>query len=116
MQPLFVVAGPQSSWSRRRKLTLSELVDAPWILSTLEAESGSPFVEAFRADGDFHPEGPNAEPGGASVCRLRSRRRQAACPKQRGALTRPIGSTSSDLAVACGGWSHAAVSLEFVLL
>lgn len=54
MQPLFyeslvVVAGPQSSWSRRRKLTLSELVDVPWILSTLEAESGSPFVEAFRA-------------------------------------------------------------------
>lgn len=54
MQPLFyeplaVVAGPQSSWSRRRKLTLSALVDAPWILSTLEAESGSPFVEAFRA-------------------------------------------------------------------
>ncbi|OKO68494.1 hypothetical protein AC629_42085 [Bradyrhizobium sp. NAS80.1] len=54
MQPLFyeslvVVAGPQSSWSRRRKLTLSELVDVPWILSTLEAESGSPFVEAFRS-------------------------------------------------------------------
>ncbi|WP_407166550.1 LysR family transcriptional regulator [Bradyrhizobium sp. ORS 111] len=48
-EPLVVVAGPQSSWSRRRKLTLSELVDAPWILSTLEAESGSPFVEAFRA-------------------------------------------------------------------
>lgn len=54
MQPLFyeslvVVAGPQSTWSRRRKLTLSELVDVPWILSTLEAESGSPFVEAFRS-------------------------------------------------------------------
>lgn len=54
MQPLFyeslvVVAGPQSSWSRRRKLTLSELVDVPWILSTLEAEPGSPFVEAFRS-------------------------------------------------------------------
>ncbi len=48
-EPLVVVAGPQSPWSRRRNLTLSELVDAPWILSTLEAESGSPFVEAFRA-------------------------------------------------------------------
>jgi DNA-binding transcriptional LysR family regulator len=48
-EPLVVVAGPQSSWSRRRKLTLSELVAAPWILSTLEAEPGSPFVEAFRA-------------------------------------------------------------------
>ncbi len=48
-EPLVVVAGPQSSWSRRRKLTLSELVDAPWILSTLEAEPGSRFVEACRA-------------------------------------------------------------------
>lgn len=47
-EPLVVVASPQSSWSRRRKLTLSELIDAPWILSTLEAEPGSPFVEAFR--------------------------------------------------------------------
>ena len=46
---LHVVAGPQSSWSRRRKLTLSEFIDAPWILSTLEAESGSPFAEACRA-------------------------------------------------------------------
>lgn len=48
-EPLVVVAGPQNALSRRRKLTLSELVDAPWILSTLEVEPGSPFVEAFRA-------------------------------------------------------------------
>lgn len=48
-EPLVVVAGPQNTLSRRRKLTLSELVDAPWILSTLEVEPGSPFVEAFRA-------------------------------------------------------------------
>ncbi|MGL3105185.1 LysR family transcriptional regulator [Bradyrhizobium sp. BR 1432] len=48
-EPLVVVAGPQSSWSRRRKLSLSELVDAPWILSTLETEPGSPFVKACRA-------------------------------------------------------------------
>jgi DNA-binding transcriptional LysR family regulator len=48
-EPLVVVAGPENSLSRRRKLALSELVDAPWILSTLEAEPGSPFVEACRA-------------------------------------------------------------------
>lgn len=48
-EPLVVVAGPQSPWARRRKLALSELVDAPWILSTLEAESSSPFVKAFHA-------------------------------------------------------------------
>lgn len=47
-EPLIVVAGPQSEWARRRKLTLADLVDAPWILSQLEAEDGSPFVEAFR--------------------------------------------------------------------
>jgi DNA-binding transcriptional LysR family regulator len=48
-EPLVVVAGPQNTLSRRRKLTLSELVDAPWILSTLEVEPRSPFVEAFSA-------------------------------------------------------------------
>lgn len=50
-EPLVVVAGPQSEWARRRKLTLAELVEAPWILSPLEAEDGSPFAEAFRAAG-----------------------------------------------------------------
>jgi DNA-binding transcriptional LysR family regulator len=48
-EPLVVVAGPHNAWSRRRKVTLAELAGAPWILSTLEAEPGSPFVEAFRA-------------------------------------------------------------------
>jgi DNA-binding transcriptional LysR family regulator len=48
-EPLVIVAGPQSPWARRRKLALSDLVDAPWILSMLEAEPGSPFVEAFQA-------------------------------------------------------------------
>ena len=48
-EPLIIVAGPRSAWVRRRRLKLSELVDAPWILSSLEVEDGSPFVEAFRA-------------------------------------------------------------------
>ncbi len=48
-EPLVIVAGPRSQWTRRRRLKLSDLVEAPWILSTLEAEDGSPFVEAFRS-------------------------------------------------------------------
>ncbi|OKO87040.1 hypothetical protein AC630_01160 [Bradyrhizobium sp. AS23.2] len=48
-EPLLVVAGPKSPWARRRNLKLSDLVEAPWILSTLETEPGSRFVEAFRA-------------------------------------------------------------------
>lgn len=55
-EPLVIVAGPRNPWTRRRGLKLSELIDAPWILSSLEAEDGSPFVEAFRAAGLAIPE------------------------------------------------------------
>lgn len=48
-EPLCVVAGARSSWARRHKLRLSDLVDAPWIVSSLELEEGSPFTTAFRA-------------------------------------------------------------------
>jgi DNA-binding transcriptional LysR family regulator len=50
-EPLVVVAGFRSSWARRRNIALSDLVNAPWILSSLELEDGSPFVKAFRAAG-----------------------------------------------------------------
>ncbi len=48
-EPLVVIAGARSPWTRRPKLKLSDLVDAPWIVSSLELEDGSPFVKAFRA-------------------------------------------------------------------
>ncbi len=48
---LFVVAGNQSKWVRRRKLTLSDLAGEPWILAPLELAVGSPVVEAFRLSG-----------------------------------------------------------------
>src|SRR5258708_19238047 len=48
-EPLVIVAGPRNQVPRRRRLKLSDLVETPWILSTLEAEDGSPFVEAFRS-------------------------------------------------------------------
>lgn len=55
-EPLFreriaVVAGADSAWARRRKLTLAELMDEPWILSHVEARAGSPVLRAFEAGG-----------------------------------------------------------------
>ncbi|HWH74328.1 MAG TPA: LysR family transcriptional regulator [Methylibium sp.] len=55
-EPLFneriaVVAGQQSEWARRRKLTLAQLMDEPWILSHVEAREGSPLQRALAANG-----------------------------------------------------------------
>lgn len=52
-EPLFyekfvVVVGPESKWLRRRKIALAELVNAPWILSSLEIVPGAPLSEAFE--------------------------------------------------------------------
>jgi DNA-binding transcriptional LysR family regulator len=53
-EPLFreriaVVAGSQSQWARRRKLSLAELIDEPWILSHVEARDGSPVQRVLAA-------------------------------------------------------------------
>ena len=55
-EPLFrerlhVVVGRTSPWAPRRKITLAELADEPWILSRNEVVGDSPVVEAFRAAG-----------------------------------------------------------------
>ena len=55
-EPLFheelrVVVGRDSPWAHRRKITLAELADEPWILSRNEAAGDSPVVEAFRHAG-----------------------------------------------------------------
>ena len=50
-EKLLVVAGPQSKWASRRKVTLAELVDEPWIQARLEVEPGGPSFEAFKAAG-----------------------------------------------------------------
>jgi DNA-binding transcriptional LysR family regulator len=44
---MLVVAGKDSVWSRRRRLSWSELLDAPWILSPVEVTRESPFTEAL---------------------------------------------------------------------
>jgi DNA-binding transcriptional LysR family regulator len=50
-EPLVVVAGASSSWARRRKVQLAELVDAEWILPPLDSLYGLVAAEAFRAAG-----------------------------------------------------------------
>ncbi len=44
---MLVVAGKDSAWSRRRRLSWQELLDAPWILSPVEVTRESPFTEAL---------------------------------------------------------------------
>ena len=51
-----VVAGSQSPWTRRRALTLSDLIDEPWCLPPPDTFVGSQIVEAFRASGLAVPE------------------------------------------------------------
>jgi len=50
-EPLVVVAGASSSWARRRKVQLAELVDAEWVLPPLDSLYGLVAAEAFRAAG-----------------------------------------------------------------
>ena len=55
-EPLFheriaVVADIHSPWARRRKLTLAELIEEPWILSHVEAREGSPVMQALQVSG-----------------------------------------------------------------
>ncbi|MBP0595942.1 LysR family transcriptional regulator [Paraburkholderia sp. LEh10] len=55
-EPLFheqlrVVVSSDSEWAARRRPTLGDLIDAPWILSANEIGQHSPVVEAFVATG-----------------------------------------------------------------
>jgi DNA-binding transcriptional LysR family regulator len=45
---LFVVASSQNSFARRRKLSLRELMEEPWILFPTDNVVGSFFADAFR--------------------------------------------------------------------
>jgi DNA-binding transcriptional LysR family regulator len=48
---LFVVAGADSPWARRRKVALADLVDEPWILAAPNNVVRLLLVEAFHARG-----------------------------------------------------------------
>jgi len=48
---LFVVAGSQSHWARRRKIELAELLDAPWVFPEHDNPAGTLIVEGLRSKG-----------------------------------------------------------------
>jgi DNA-binding transcriptional LysR family regulator len=48
---LRVVAGAQSPWARRRKISLCELINEPWCVPAIESPGGAAFAHAFRASG-----------------------------------------------------------------
>ena len=50
-EPIFVVAGLKSKWARRRKVSLDELLDEPWLLTPPNTLPRSLVEEAFRAYG-----------------------------------------------------------------
>lgn len=50
-EPIFVVAGANSKWARRRKIALAELVGEPWLLTPPNTLPRSLVEEAFRAHG-----------------------------------------------------------------
>jgi DNA-binding transcriptional LysR family regulator len=49
--PYVVAAGVRSRWARRRRLTLADIIDEPWVLPPTDSLVGSYVVEAFRAGG-----------------------------------------------------------------
>lgn len=50
-EDLHVVAQARNPCSRRRKITLADLIDQPWCLPALDSSVGMRCVEAFRANG-----------------------------------------------------------------
>jgi len=55
---LFVVAGCENRWARRRKVELSQLAEEPWVLPAPGTLAGSLVGDVFRAcDMEFPPRG-----------------------------------------------------------
>jgi DNA-binding transcriptional LysR family regulator len=50
-EQLFVIAGKDSKWARRRKIALSNLIDEPWAPPPRDSPVGTFMADAFRADG-----------------------------------------------------------------
>jgi DNA-binding transcriptional LysR family regulator len=53
---LFVVAGSQNRWARRRKIELAELAREPWALPPSDTIAGSLIAEEFRASNIQFPQ------------------------------------------------------------
>jgi DNA-binding transcriptional LysR family regulator len=50
-EPLVVAAGSESSWAKRRKLTLADLIGEPWVLAQPGSLARSLHEEVFRRNG-----------------------------------------------------------------
>jgi DNA-binding transcriptional LysR family regulator len=48
---LFVTAGVDSPWTRRKRIALSDLIDQPWTLPPLDTPIGALMTKAFHASG-----------------------------------------------------------------
>jgi DNA-binding transcriptional LysR family regulator len=53
--PFFIAADPKSSWARRRRISLAELVNESWVLPPPDSGIGPFAIEAFRAHGLAYP-------------------------------------------------------------
>jgi DNA-binding transcriptional LysR family regulator len=49
--PYVVATGLHNPWAQRRRLTLADIVDEPWVLPPLDSPIGLFVAEAFRASG-----------------------------------------------------------------
>jgi len=47
--PLFIVAGKDSKWHRRRKISAAELLPEPWVLPPYDSFVGTILKEAFQS-------------------------------------------------------------------
>jgi len=54
-EPLFVVAGRDNPWSRRRKIDLNELLGEPWTLPESDNVASALIADAFRSAGVTPP-------------------------------------------------------------
>jgi len=50
-EKMFVVVGADSEWARRRRITLADLADAPWVNAPADSVVGSFLAKIFRAHG-----------------------------------------------------------------
>ena len=55
-ESLVAVAERDSPWTRRRRLSLVELVDEPWVLPPYDSVRGPLIANIFRADGIQQPQ------------------------------------------------------------
>jgi DNA-binding transcriptional LysR family regulator len=48
---LYVVAGKDNPWTRRRRIALKDLIDEPWTMPSPDTNAGALLEQAFRAEG-----------------------------------------------------------------